>query len=92
MEKVLVTGATGFIGLHCIAQLLEQNYQVVGTIRSPERAPEVIKAIEGAGQSSEHLSLVQADLTKDEGWDEAVAGCDYVLHVASPVVVGLPDH
>ena len=92
MEKVLVTGATGFIGLHCIAQLLQQDYQVVGTVRSPRREPEVRQALSDAGVSAEHFSIVEADLTKDEGWDAAVAGCDYVLHVASPFIVGLPKH
>ena len=92
MEKVLVTGATGFIGLHCIAQLLQQDYQVVGTVRSPRREPEGRQALSDAGVSAEHFSIVEADLTKDEGWDAAVAGCDYVLHVASPFIVGLPKH
>ena len=92
MEKILVTGATGFIGLHCIAQLLEQNYQVVGTIRSPSRKDEVIKAMTDQGLSVDNLSFVEADLTKDAGWDDAVAGCDYVLHVASPFIAGVPKH
>ncbi len=92
MTKVLVTGATGFIGLHCIAQLLEQDYEVVGTVRSPSRKAEVTKAMTDAGLSVDKLSLVEADLTKDAGWDEAVQGCEYVLHVASPFIVGVPKH
>ncbi|MGB1896868.1 MAG: NAD-dependent epimerase/dehydratase family protein, partial [Parvibaculales bacterium] len=92
MEKVLVTGATGFIALHCIAQLLQQNYQVVGTVRSPSRKDEVIKAMAAQGLSADNLSFVEADLTQDAGWDAAVAGCDYVLHVASPFIVGVPKH
>ena len=92
MTKVLVTGATGFIALHCIAQLLEQDYEVVGTIRSPSRKAEVTKAMADAGQSTDKLSFVEADLTKDEGWDDAVKGCEYVLHVASPFIVGMPKH
>lgn len=92
MTKVLVTGATGFIGLHCISQLLEQDYDVVGTLRSPSRKQEVIDAMKNAGHSTEKLSFVEADLMKDEGWDEAVKGCTYVLHVASPFIVGVPKH
>ena len=92
MEKVLVTGATGFIGLHCIAQLLQQGYSVTGTVRSPNRIEEVKQAISEQQLSTENLSFVEADLTKDEGWNEAVAGCDYVLHVASPFIVGVPKH
>ena len=90
MTKVLVTGATGFIALHCIAQLLEQEYEVVGTIRAPSRKGEVTKAMTDAGLSADKLSFVEADLTKDAGWDDAVKGCEYVLHVASPFTVGVP--
>jgi dihydroflavonol-4-reductase len=92
MTKVLVTGATGFIGLHCIAQLLQQDYHVVGTVRTPSRKKEVVSAMTNAGVSAEKLSFVEADLTKDKGWDDAFAGCDYVLHVASPFIVGVPKH
>ena len=92
MEKVLVTGATGFIGLHCIAQLLQQGYSVTGTVRSPNRIDEVKQAIAEHQLSTGNLYFVEADLTTDEGWDEAVAGCDYVLHVASPFIVGVPKH
>ena len=67
MTKVLVTGATGFIALHCIAQLLEQDYEVVGTIRSPSRKAEVTKAMTDAGLSTDKLSFVEADLTTDAG-------------------------
>ena len=45
MEKVLVTGATGFIGLHCIDQLLNQGYAVNGSLRSPERKDEIFNAL-----------------------------------------------
>ena len=45
MEKVLVTGATGYIGLHCIHQLLNQGYAVNGSVRSPERKDEIFEAL-----------------------------------------------
>ena len=45
MEKVLVTGATGYIALHCIHQLLNQGYAVNGSLRSPERKDEIIEAL-----------------------------------------------
>ena len=92
MEKVLVTGATGFIALHCIAQLLEQGYGVTGTVRSPKRIDEVKKAITDQNLSTDNLDFVEADLEADAGWAEAVAGCDFVLHVASPFIVGVPKH
>ena len=87
MEKVLVTGATGFIGLHCIQQLLNQGYQVNGSLRSMHRKGEVIESLENNNTSVEHLSLFELDLMSDDGWDTAMEGCDYVLHVASPFVL-----
>ncbi|MCX2477974.1 aldehyde reductase [Pedobacter sp. MC2016-15] len=84
-ETVLVTGGTGFIALYCIQQLLQQGYTVKTTLRSLSRKDEVIGLLQEAGISSgEKLSFVEADLTKDNHWDEAVQGCTYVLHVASP--------
>ena len=87
MEKVLVTGATGFIGLHCIQQLLNQGYQVNGSLRSMDRKGEVIESLENNNTPLEHLSLFELDLMSDDGWDAAMEGCDYVLHVASPFVL-----
>ena len=87
MEKVLVTGASGFIGLHCIQQLLDQGYQVNGTLRSMNRKDEVLESLESHNTSVEHLSLFEADLLSDDGWDAAIEGCDYLLHVASPFVL-----
>ena len=87
MEKVLVSGVSGFIGMHCAKQLLDKGYKVVGTTRSASKHDEVMAAI-----GHENLSLVNADLLSDENWDSAIEGCDYVLHVASPVMMGEPDH
>ena len=87
MERVLVTGATGFIGLHCIQQLLEQGYGVNGTLRSMQRESEVRQSLEKHNTSCENLTLFPVDLMSDEGWDDAMSGCDYLLHVASPFVL-----
>lgn len=87
MEKVLVTGATGFIGLHCIQQLLQQGYAVNGTLRSMQRESEVRESLEKHNTSTENLSLFPVDLMSDEGWDQAMESCDYLLHVASPFVL-----
>ena len=88
-SKVLVTGASGFIGLHCIDQLLKAGHQVRGTLRTMSREAEVREAL---GEPGDALEFAYADLTKDEGWDEAVAGCEYVLHVASPFPPTEPKH
>jgi len=92
MEKVLVTGATGFIGLHCIHQLIEKGYSVNGTLRSKSREEEVRSSLKKANLSDANLTLYECDLLSDEGWERAIEGCDYVLHVASPFIAGLPDH
>ena len=92
MSKVLVTGASGFIGLHCINQLLQQGHEVRGTVRSLSRQPELVKALQDAGRNTADFELVEADLTHADGWDTAVEGCDFVLHVASPFILGVPKH
>lgn len=92
MTKVLVTGASGYIGLHCIEQLLADGYEVKGSIRSLSRTEEIEDALKKCGRDLSRLELFEADLLKPDGWDDAVKGCDYVLHVASPFIVGVPKH
>ena len=87
MEKVLVTGATGYIGLHCVQQLLNQGYAVNGSVRSPERKEEVFEALQKHNTPTENLNLFTSNLTEDDGWDEGMEGCDYLLHVASPIAL-----
>ena len=91
MEKVLVTGATGFIGLHCIDQLLNQGYAVNGSLRSPERKIEILNALKNKNTPTEKLNLFIFNLTEDDGWDEGMQGCDYLLHVASPLSIQKHD-
>jgi nucleoside-diphosphate-sugar epimerase len=90
---VLVTGGSGFLGLHTILQLLERGYRVRATVRSLTREPEVRATIAAAGvDPADRLSFVAADLLSDDGWAAAVDGAEYVLHVASPFPAGAPDH
>lgn len=93
MSTVLVTGGSGFIGSHCIAQLLATGHRVRTTVRNLKRRDEVLAMLRHAGAEPEdRLAFFQADLEKDEGWREAVNGCEYVLHVASPFPPGVPKH
>jgi nucleoside-diphosphate-sugar epimerase len=80
MSKILVTGATGFVAGHCIADLLAGGHSVRGTVRSLAD-PARVAHLRALGCD---LELVEADLTRDDGWAAAVAGVDAVLHVASP--------
>ncbi len=92
-ELVLVTGGSGFIGSHCILQLLAASYRVRTTVRSLKREGDVRALLkQGGAEPGDRLSFVAADLEKDAGWAEAVAGCTYVLHVASPLPPNLPKH
>jgi dihydroflavonol-4-reductase len=81
---VLVTGGSGFLAAHIILRLLRDGHRVRSTIRSLDRAPTVRAALEGAGADVSELAFVATDLTADDGWQHAVADCEYVLHVASP--------
>ncbi len=91
MEKVLVTGITGYIGEHCAAALLREGYEVVGTVRSLAKADATRKAISKVAQT-DNLSFVEADLLSDKGWNDAMQGCSYVLHVASPFFLKEPQN
>jgi dihydroflavonol-4-reductase len=87
---VLVTGASGYIAGHCIRELLEHGYRVRGTVRSLADARKTEHLRRMAATLGGTLDLVEADLTSDRGWPEAVTGCTYVQHVASPFPAGVP--
>ncbi|QND63958.1 aldehyde reductase [Mesorhizobium loti] len=92
-ELVLVTGGSGFLGAHCILELLKAGYRVRTTVRSAKREADVLAMLKAGGaEPGAALSFAVADLTADAGWPDAVAGCDYVLHVASPFPPGVPKH
>ncbi len=86
MTKVLVTGASGFIAKHIVRQLLEEGYQVRGSVRSDKRQSELAALFPDAD-----LEFVKLDLTSDEGWDVALDGVDVLMHTASPFPGGEPD-
>ena len=83
-QAVLVSGGSGFLGSWCVIELLRRGYDVRTTVRSLEREPQVRAAVGSEVDSGDRLTVLAADLTRDDGWAEAVAWCLYVLHVASP--------
>lgn len=94
-ETVLVTGGSGFIATHCIMQLVIAGYNIKATVRDLSRTI-MLNDIIANGLKKQNISAElaidwqEASLTEDAGWDAAVAGCDYVLHVASPVAMEMP--
>lgn len=90
MSQVLVTGGTGFVGAHVVVQLLQAGHAVRATVRSLKREADVRQMVKTGGASDAKLTVVETDLTRDAGWAEAMAGCEYVIHVASPLPAGEP--
>jgi dihydroflavonol-4-reductase len=83
-QTVLVTGGSGFLGGWCLAELLQRGYRARTTVRDLTREAEVRANVGSQVAVGDRLTVLVADLTEDEGWPEAIDGCDYVLHVASP--------
>jgi nucleoside-diphosphate-sugar epimerase len=94
-DTILVTGGSGFIASHLILQLLRKGYTVRTTVRNLDRELAIREALDAVRTPSDtawSLTFVAADLNSDDGWVEAVQGCIYVHHVASPFPLGLPKH
>ncbi|MFI9778520.1 SDR family oxidoreductase [Streptomyces sp. NPDC051956] len=87
-DLVLVTGGSGYVGSHVVKRLLDEGFPVRTTVRTMNRADDVRAMV---GPRSERLEFVQANLTDDAGWADAVDGCTYVVHVASPFPPAQPD-
>lgn len=93
MSAVLVTGGSGFVGSHCILQLLAAGHAVRTTVRNLKREGDVRSMLKtGGAEPGDRLSFFAADLESDGGWAQAVRGCDYVVHVASPIPPNVPKH
>ncbi|KIW93106.1 uncharacterized protein Z519_05711 [Cladophialophora bantiana CBS 173.52] len=103
-DLVLVTGASGFLGAYCVLKCLLSGYRVRATIRSAQKADHVREMLkagssnnnnggpDGESLNLDNLTFAVADLLNDDGWPQAVQGCHYVLHVASPFPPGPPKH
>ena len=91
-SPILVTGASGFVAIHTVIQLLQQGYNVRGTIRSLSKEADLRKTISNYVQANDRLEILSADLSQDAGWDEAMQNVETVLHVASPFPLYEPKH
>ena len=85
-KKVLLTGISGYIGNHCAVELLKNGYSVRGSVRSLSKKEKVIEAITKEIDPNDNLEFCELDLLEDKGWDKAMEGCEFVLHVASPFI------
>lgn len=90
MKKVLLTGVSGYIGQHCAVELLKNGYAVRGSVRSLSKSDKVTAAINKVIDPKGNLEYCELNLLKDQGWRDAMQGCNYVLHVASPFVTSQP--
>ena len=88
-QKVLVTGASGYIALHCISELLIEGYKVKGSLRDLNRENEVRNSL-NKELSEDNLEFCKLDLLIDDGWEEATSDCDYLIHIASPFLIQEP--
>ncbi len=92
MEKILLTGASGFIAGHCIIDMLNHGYSVRGTVRDVSRGDRLKAFLANHTDHIDRLEFAAADLTDADSWLAAAEGCDGILHVASPVPVVQPKN
>lgn len=94
MKKVLLTGASGYIGKHTALELINQGYEVRASVRSLSRAQEVRDAVAPfvtpGIDLAKKLTFVELDLEKDAGWSAALNGIDVLMHTASPFPIASP--
>ena len=88
-EKVLVTGASGYIASHCIRVLLEKGFKVKGSVRDLKRKKIARKFLDNS-LNKENFQFCELNLLNDNGWDKALKDCDYLIHIASPCIIKEP--
>ena len=89
-KTVLLTGISGFVGQHCAVELIRKGYAVKGTVRNLSKKKNVLDAIRKEVGTLDDVEVLQLDLIADAGWDDAMTGVEYVLHVASPFTLTEP--
>lgn len=90
-DRVLVTGISGFIASHIAKCLLDKGYEVRGTVRDKQKGARIANALQLGHEGANSIELVEAKLGSDEGWAEAVQGCRYIQHIASPFPFEAPS-
>lgn len=90
MKQVFLTGISGFLGSHTAIQLLEKDYQVIGSLRDLSRAKSIKDVIHTHTSKIDNLSFVEADLNDENIWQLIIKDVDYVQHIPSPFPTNLP--
>ena len=88
MKRVFVSGGSGYIAMYCIKILISKGYYVVTSVIDKSKIDVVKNALINHGVSCDNIDFKILNLLNDEGWDDALKDCEYVLHMASPVIPG----
>ena len=90
MKKVLLTGISGYIAMHCAKELLKRDYHINATVRNLDKVEDIKNALSALSLDVNKIQFFQADLLSDDNWADAMADCEYVMHVASPYPLNQP--
>ena len=90
MKKVLLTGISGYIAMHCAKELLKRDYHINATVRNLDKVEDIKKALSALSLDVSKIQFFQADLLSDDNWEDAMADCEFVMHVASPYPLNQP--
>ena len=75
MKKVLLTGISGYIAMHCAKELLKRDYQINATVRNLDKVEDIKNALSALSLDVDKIQFFQADLLSDENWADAMADC-----------------
>ena len=90
MKKVLLTGISGYIAMHCAKELLKRDYHINATVRNLDKVEDIKNALSALSLDVNKIQFFQADLLSNDNWADAMADCEYVMHVASPYPLNQP--
>ena len=90
MKKALLTGISGYIAMHCAKELLKRDYHINATVRNLDKVEDIKNALSALSLDVNKIQFFQADLLSDDNWEDAMADCEYVMHVASPYPLNQP--
>ena len=90
-QKVMVTGATGYVAGWIVKRLLERGCTVHATVRDPDNEQKLKYLNELANGAAGKLRFFRADLLQPDSFADAMAGCELVFHTASPFVINVDD-